>query len=105
MSVCLSLCKLHCVVLCNDIIVTSFVKTAFLGKFKRKKKKRVKKSLTSNIKLIRGICVLPLVEENQNREYLSKLDIHKSMGLHGMQPQVLRNLADVIVRPFSIIFE
>lgn len=41
------------------------------------------------------------MEEDQIMEYLSKLDTQKSMGLEGMHPQVLRELADVTV---SIIF-
>jgi len=45
-----------------------------------------------------------VVEKDQVREYLSKLDIHKSMRPNGMHPQVLRKLADVIARPHSIIF-
>lgn len=46
-----------------------------------------------------------LVEEDQVREYLSKLDIHKSIGPEGMRPQVLRELANVLARPLSIIFD
>jgi len=48
---------------------------------------------------------LPLVDKDQVREYLSKLDICKSMGLDGMHQEVLRELVDVIVRPLSIIFD
>lgn len=40
---------------------------------------------------------VPLMEEDQIREYLSKLNICKSIGPDG----VLRELADVIVKPLS----
>ncbi|PKU43549.1 rna-directed dna polymerase from mobile element jockey- hypothetical protein [Limosa lapponica baueri] len=47
----------------------------------------------------------PLVEQDQVREQLSKLDIRRSMGPDGILPQVLRELAEVIAGPLSIIFE
>lgn len=45
------------------------------------------------------------MEEDQAREHLKKLDIQKSMGLDGMHSQMLRELADVIMRRLLIIFE
>lgn len=44
-----------------------------------------------------------LMEEDQVREYLSKLDIHKSMGLDEIHLWLLR-VTDVIAKPLSIIF-
>ncbi|KAG6931740.1 hypothetical protein G0U57_001044 [Chelydra serpentina] len=47
----------------------------------------------------------PSVEKEVVRDYLEKLDEHKSMGPDALHPRVLKELADVITEPLAIIFD
>ena len=46
-----------------------------------------------------------MAEEDQGREYLRELGIQECMGTGGMHTRGLRDLADGVARPLSIIFD
>ncbi|KAF1451556.1 putative RNA-directed DNA polymerase from transposon X-element, partial [Spheniscus demersus] len=47
----------------------------------------------------------PIIQEEEVRELLCHLDAHKSMGLDGIHPRVLRELAEELAKPLSIIYQ
>ncbi|TRZ09940.1 hypothetical protein HGM15179_017169 [Zosterops borbonicus] len=47
---------------------------------------------------------IPIIQEEAVREQLRCLDSHKSMGPEGIHPRVMRQLADELAKPLSIIY-
>ncbi|KFQ29702.1 hypothetical protein N332_06856, partial [Mesitornis unicolor] len=47
----------------------------------------------------------PIIHEEVVSDLLHQLDIHRSMGPDGIHPRVLRELAEVLTKPLSIIYQ
>ncbi|KFV96041.1 RNA-directed DNA polymerase from mobile element jockey, partial [Eurypyga helias] len=47
----------------------------------------------------------PMVSEDQIREHLRSLKVHRSMQPDGIHPRVMRELSDEVAKPLSIIFK
>jgi len=47
----------------------------------------------------------PIIQEEAVNDLLCHLDIHKSMGLDGIHPRVLRELAEELAKPLSVIYQ
>lgn len=47
----------------------------------------------------------PIIQEGMISDLQCHLDLHKSMGVDGIHPRVLRGLAKVLSKPLSIIYQ
>ena len=47
----------------------------------------------------------PIIQGEMVSDLLHQLDTHKSMGLDGIHPRVLRELAEMLTEPLSIIYQ
>ena len=47
----------------------------------------------------------PITHEEEVNDLLCHLDTHKSMGADGIHPRVLRELAEELAKPLTIIYQ